>query len=168
MEVTNAIKRKCNGTLKQCHPVSSIQHVEQQGKSEGFDSCNRPCNLAQIWSKSSIFQPVWPQQFDVWPQKIKGHLSYTTSSFVYHFKSIGELKLKSQSGNAQFGSKSAIFCPVWPWNLMDDLGKQKGTSSILHHAFCIISNPSVNSNSSYSPETPNFGQNGRFFCRVAL
>ena len=26
--------------------------------------------------------------------------------------------------NAQFGSKSVTFCPVWPWNLMDDLGKQ--------------------------------------------
>ena len=25
--------------------------------------------------------------------------------------------------NAQFGSKSAIFCPVWPWNLTDDLEK---------------------------------------------
>ena len=23
-----------------------------------------------------------------------------------------------------FGSKSAIFCPVWPWNLTDDLEKQ--------------------------------------------
>ena len=56
--------------------------------------------------------------------KIIGHLFYTTSSFVHHFKSIGEFKLKLQSGNAQFGSKFAIFCPVWPWNLMDDLGKQ--------------------------------------------
>ena len=28
------------------------------------------------------------------------------------------------SGNAQFGSKSVMFCPVWPWNLMDNLGKQ--------------------------------------------
>ena len=32
----------------------------EQGKSEGFDSCDRPSNLAQIWSKSSIFEPVWP------------------------------------------------------------------------------------------------------------
>ena len=31
----------------------------RQGKSEGFDSWDRPCNLAQIRSKS-IFQPVWP------------------------------------------------------------------------------------------------------------
>ena len=27
------------------------------------------------------------------------------------------------TGNTQFGSKSAIFCHVWPWNLMGDLGK---------------------------------------------
>ena len=32
----------------------------KQGKSEGFDSCARPSNLAQIWPKSSIFQLVWP------------------------------------------------------------------------------------------------------------
>ena len=29
-----------------------------------------------------------------------------------------------QSGNAQFGSKSVMFCTMWPWNLMDALGKQ--------------------------------------------
>ena len=48
-------------------------------------------------------------KFDGWPWKMIGHLFYTTSSFVHHFKSIGELKLKLQSRNAQFGSKSAIF-----------------------------------------------------------
>ena len=55
---------------------------------------------------------------DVWPRKIIGHLFYTTSSFVYHFKSIGEFKLKLHSGNAQFGSKSAIFfvpCDLEIW-----------------------------------------------------
>ena len=35
----------------------------EQGKSEGFDSCDLPGNLAQILSKSSIFQPVWPWNF---------------------------------------------------------------------------------------------------------
>ena len=101
-------------------------------------------------------------KFDGWPWKTIGHLFYTTSSCV-HFKSICELKLKLQSGNAQFGSKSAIFCPVWPWNLMDDLGKQEGTSFIPHQALCIISNPSVNSNWSYSSETLDLGQNRQFF-----
>ena len=32
----------------------------KQGKSGGFDSCDRPSNLTQIRFKSSIFQPVWP------------------------------------------------------------------------------------------------------------
>ena len=31
----------------------------QQGKSEGFDSCDRPSNITQIGFKS-IFQPLWP------------------------------------------------------------------------------------------------------------
>ena len=46
---------------------------------------------------------------------------------------------------------------------MDNLGKQQGTFSILHQALCIISNPSVNWDWSYSPETLNSGQNRRFF-----
>ena len=32
----------------------------KQGKSEGFDSCDRPGNFTEIGFKSSIFQPVWP------------------------------------------------------------------------------------------------------------
>ena len=56
-------------------------------------------------------------KFDGWLWKTIGYLSYTTSSFVYHYKSIGELKLKLQSGNAQFGSKSAFFvlCDLEIW-----------------------------------------------------
>ena len=102
-------------------------------------------------------------KFDGWPRKIIGHLFYNTSSFVHHLKSISELKLKLQSGNAQFRSKLVNFCPVLPWNLMDDLGKKKNTSSILHQALCINSNPSVNSNWSYSQETLKSGQNRQFF-----
>ena len=61
-------------------------------------------------------------KFYVWPRKIIGHLFYTTSSFVHHFNSIGEFKLKLQSGNAQFRWKLAIFVSRvtlkfdgWPW-----------------------------------------------------
>ena len=96
------------------NPEFAFMYDEKQGKSEGFDSCDRPSNLAQIWSKSSMF------------------------------------------------------CPLWPWNLMDGLGKQQGTSSILHQALCIISNPSMNSNWNYSPETLNSGQNRQFLSRVTL
>ena len=77
-------------------------------------------------------------KFDGWPWKTIGHLFYTTSSFVYHFKSIGELKLKLQSGNAQFGSKSAIFLSCvtlkfdgWPWKTIGHLFCV--ASSFVHH-----------------------------------
>ena len=42
-------------------------------------------------------------KIDVWPWRTIGHLSYTTSSFVHHFKSIGEVTLELQPGNAQVG-----------------------------------------------------------------
>ena len=220
----------CITQLQKCGHMKNIKSVSlKQGKSEGFDSCDRSSNLPQIWSKSSIFQPVlpwylimtskndmapllyyiklcvsfqihrwiqtevthrkrsirvkigdflslvtlkfdgWPWKnmapllyyiklcasfqihrwieteftvrkrsiqvkigdflccvtlkFDGWPWKTIGHLFYTTPSFVHHFKSIDEFKLELQSGNAQCGSKSEIFCSVWPWNLTDDLQK---------------------------------------------
>ena len=156
---------------KPCRPET------EQGKSEGFDSCDRPCNLTQIGLKLSIFQPVWPWnlmddlknyrapllhyiklcvssqtppwiqtgvtvlkctirvkigdflscvtlKFDGWPWKTIGHLFYATLSFVRHFKPIGEFKIKLQSRNAQFGSKSTIFLALWPRNFTDDVGKQ--------------------------------------------
>ena len=59
--------------------------------------------------------------YDGRPWKKIGHLFYTTSSFVHHFKAMGEFKLELQSGN-QFGLKSTInFSHVtlkvdgWPW-----------------------------------------------------
>ena len=84
-----------------------------------------------IWVKSGDFLSCVTLKFDGWHWKTKGHLFYTTSSLVHHFKSIGEFKLELQSGNAQFGSKSTIFCPVWSWNLTDDLeqGKSEGFES---------------------------------------
>ena len=102
-------------------------------------------------------------KFDGWPLKTIGHLFYTTSSFEQHFKATDEFKLELQSGNAQFRSKSTIFYPVWPPNLMDDFRKQQDTSSILHRALYIFSNPWVNSNWSYHAETLNSGQNQWFF-----
>ena len=77
--------------------------TRQQGKSEGFDSCDRPSNLTQIGFRSSINQPTWPWNLMNDIKKTIRHLFDTTSSFVHHFKSIVEFKLESQSGNAQFG-----------------------------------------------------------------
>ena len=58
-----------------------------------------------------------------WPWKTIRHLFYTVLSFVYHFKAMGEFKLELQSGNSQFRSKFRLFCPMWPWNLTDDIEK---------------------------------------------
>ena len=59
-------------------------------------------------------------KFDGWPWKTIGDLFFTTSSFVHHFKAIGEVKLELQSGNAQFRSKLAIFfvpCDLEIWQM---------------------------------------------------
>ena len=197
------------------------QFYDKQCKFEGFDSGDRPSNLAQIWSKSSsmlhqaLYQIIrWNQtgvtvrkcsirveigdfflcdleiwwmtfennrasillliklcpsfqnygwiqtgvtvrersirvkisnllslvtlKFDGWPWKTIRHLFCTTSSFVHHFKDMGQFKLELQFRNVHFGSKSAVFCPLWPWNVTNDLEKQKGTSYILLQALCII------------------------------
>ena len=46
-----------------------VWDYKKQGKSEGFDSCDRPSNLIQIGFKSSIFQPVWPRNLMDDPKK---------------------------------------------------------------------------------------------------
>ena len=64
-------------------------------------------------------------KFDGWPWKTIWHLFYAIWSFVYHLVAIIELKLELQSGNAQSGSNSTLFLAVWPWNLTDDLEKNR-------------------------------------------
>ena len=144
-----------------CHFKLRTSFDSHQSIQTGETIRRRPIRvkIGNFWSRMTL-------KFDWWPWKTIGHLFYATSSFVHHFATIGQFKLGLQSGNAQFGSKSAIFHPVWPWNLTDDIEKQQGTSSMLLQALCIISQPSVNSNWIYSPETPNLGQNRRFFYPV--
>ena len=73
-----------------------------------------------IWVKIDDFWSHVTLKFDGWPWKTIEHLSYTTLSFVHHFKAIGEFKLEPQSGNAQFGSQLAIFfvpCDLEIWRM---------------------------------------------------
>ena len=72
----------------------------------------RKCSRVKIGD----FYPVWP-----WNLTDDLENQYNTSSILL---SISEFKMELQSGNAEFGSKSAIICSAWPWNLMDDLEKQ--------------------------------------------
>ena len=67
----------------------------------------------------------------------------------------------------KFDSNRPLITRVTLNFFMNDLEKQ-GTSSILHQALCIISNPFVKSNLSYSPEMLNSGKNLRFFVRHDL
>ena len=99
--------------------------IWQQGKSEGFESCDRPIvRKRPIWVKIGDVLSRVTLKFDGWPWKTIGHLSFAVSSFVQHFIAIGEFKLELLTGNAQFGSNSTIFRAVWPWNLTYDLEKQ--------------------------------------------
>ena len=115
--------------------------------------------------KINNFLPPPPvtSKFNGWTWKAMGLIFSTTLSCVHHFKAMGEFKLELQSWNAQFGSKSAICCPLWPCNLMDDLEKQRSTSSRSCKALCIISKPSMNSGWSYRPGRTDLGQNRRLF-----
>ena len=77
-------------------------------------------------------------EFNGWPNITIGHLFYAMSSFVHYFKAISEFKLELQSGNTQFGSKSANFWPCvnlkfdgWPWKIIEHLFST--TSSFVHH-----------------------------------
>ena len=97
----------------------------QQGKSEGFESCDWPIvRKRPIWVKIGDILSRVTLKFHGWPWKTTGHLPFAVSSFVQHFIAIGELKLELQSGNAQFGSNSTNFRAMWPWNLTDNLEKQ--------------------------------------------
>ena len=81
--------------------------------------------------KIGDFLSVVTLKLDGWPWKTIGHLFYTSSTFVHHFKAIGEFKLDFQSGNAEFGSKSAIFVPsdleIW-WRTL-----KNNRAPLLHH-----------------------------------
>ena len=58
--------------------------VQEQGKSEGFESCDRSI----IWVKMGDVLYRVTLKFDGWPWKTIGHLSFAVSSFVQHFIAI--------------------------------------------------------------------------------
>ena len=96
-----------------CLPWHIWNITIEQGKSEGFDSCARPSNSIKIGFKSSIYLHV-TLKFDGWPKKTIHHVKFCALQIV------GKFKLGLQSGNVKVGCKLAIFCHVWPSNLIDD------------------------------------------------
>ena len=55
-------------------------------------------------------------KFEGWPWKSKGHLYYTTSSFLYHFKAISEFKQ-----NRPFFACVTLQFDRWPWKTIEHL-----------------------------------------------
>ena len=110
---------KHKGTSSILHQALGI--ISNQSVNQNWSYSPETPNLGQ---NLQFLSPV-TLKFDGWPWKTIGHLFYSMLSFVHHFKSIDEFKLEWQSGNLQFGSQSVIFCPLWAWNLMDDLEKNR-------------------------------------------
>ena len=115
--------------------------------------------LPKIGFKSLIFGSVtWI--FHGRPRKTIGHLFYTKTSFVHHFKSISELKMELQCKNAQFGSKLAIVFVLCGFKIWCMTLKNNRAPLLCHYKLCASfhSHPWTN-----SLETPNLIQNRWFF-----
>ena len=99
----------------------------KQGKSEGFDSCDRPSNLTRIEFKSSIFRPVLP-----WNLMDDLEKQQATSSILHRALSI--ISKPSVNSNWRYSPETLnsgqirhFICPVWPWNSMDDLENNRAS-----------------------------------------
>ena len=112
-------------------------------------------------------------KFDEWPKKNIGNFFYTTSSFVHHFKSIGEFKLDLQSRNAQFGSKLVKYYPhdlvIWWMTLENNRAPLLSNIKLyvsFHHqpASTFVQHfvPIGELKLELQPETPNLGQIRQF------
>ena len=101
---------------------------DEQGKSEGFDSCDRPSNLTQTGLKSSIFQPVWPWNLmdDLQQGKSEG------------FESCDRLIVRKRPIWVKIGdvlSDVTLKFDRWPWKTIGHLFN--ATSSFVHHFVAI-------------------------------
>ena len=109
----------------------------EQGKSEGFDSCDRPSNLAQIWSKSSIFQPC---DLEIWWMTLENNraplLYYIKlcASFQIHRWIETEVTVRKHSIRVKIGdflSRVTLKFDGWPCKTKGHL--LYATSSFVYH-----------------------------------
>ena len=149
-----------NSTIFRAAWPWNLTYDLQQGKSEGFDSCDPPSNL-KLDSNCQFFRPC---DREIWWMTLQNNRAPLLCYFKLcaSFRTHWWIQTWVTVQKAQSGSNLTIFRAVRPWTLTDDLEKQKGTSSMLLQALCSISYPLVNSTLSYSPETPNLGQIQRF------
>ena len=75
-----------------------------------------------VWKR-----PIWIKFDDFFAscdlEILQMYLKNTHSSFMHHFKAIGEFRFEWQSENAQIGSNLTTFRHLWPWHFTYDLQK---------------------------------------------
>ena len=79
-----------------------------------------------VWkrSKSAIFLFRVTFKFDGWPWKTIGHLFLCYIKLCASFQSHRWIQTGVTVRKHSIQVKIDNFCPVWPWNLTDDLEKQ--------------------------------------------
>ena len=87
---------KC-GTSLTCgeNYVGIVNSFDAQGKSGGFDSCDRPSNL-KLDLNRRFFSPC---DLEIWWMTLKNNRAPVLCYFLHNFLAFGEYKLELQSGN---------------------------------------------------------------------
>ena len=129
------------------HKTIKYNHsLQQQGKSDGFDSGDGPSNLIQIGIKSSIFRRAWPSN-------LMDHLAKNGSPVPRYFQ------LCALFQSHQFLPRVNLKFDRWPWKTKGHLFY--ANSSFVHHFIAICE-----FNLELQSRNAQFGQNQRFFCPV--
>ena len=88
-----------------------------------------------IWVKIGDFLSQVTLKIDVWPRKTIGHLFYTMSSFVHHFKSSQTWATAWKRSNrvkiGNFLSRMTLKIDEWPWKTIGHLSY--AASTFVHH-----------------------------------
>ena len=121
---------------------TSLNHIKQkQGKSEGFDSCNRPSNLTQIGFKSSI---LGPSDLEIWwvtPKNNKARLLYNIKlGVLFHIHQWIQTGVTVRKRPIWVKLDDFLSCvtlefDVWPLKIIGHLFY--ATSSFVHHFVAI-------------------------------
>ena len=113
----------------------------EQGKSERFDSCDRPSNLTQIGFKSLIFRPCDLEILWMTPKNNKARLLYNiklcVSFHIHQWIQTGVTVRKHPIWVKLDNSLSCVTLQfdVWPWKTIGHLFY--ATSSFVHHFVAI-------------------------------
>ena len=107
--------------------IVALRHLvlgDQQGKSEGFESCVRPIvRKRTIWVEIGDVLSRVTLKFDGWPWKTIGHLSFAVSLCIISYPLVNS-NLSYSPETPNLGQIRRFLRAVRPWNLTDDLEKQ--------------------------------------------